>query len=53
MHVSDSLSGIVCKRLLAGERADDLDELEVSAATLYRWKRQALIDAGRRPGLKS
>jgi transposase-like protein len=43
-----------CKRMLAGERADDLaDELEVSAATLYRWKKQALIDAGQRPGLKS
>jgi putative transposase len=43
-----------CKRMLAGERADDLaNELEVSAATLYRWKKQSLIDAGRRPGLKS
>jgi transposase-like protein len=44
----------VCKRLLDGERPEHLaDELEVSAATLYRWKRQALIDAGRRSGLKS
>ena len=43
-----------CKGMLAGERADDLaDELEVSAATLYHWKKQALIDAGRKPGLKS
>ena len=43
-----------CKRMLAGQRADDLaNELEVSAATLYRWKKQSLIDAGRRPGLKS
>jgi transposase-like protein len=40
--------------MLAGERADDLaDELGVSAATLYRWKKQALIDVGRKPGLKS
>jgi transposase-like protein len=40
--------------MLAGERPEDLaDELGMSAATLYRWKKQALIDAGRRPGLKS
>ena len=25
----------------------------MSAATLYRWKRQALIDVGRKPGVKS
>ena len=25
----------------------------MSAATLYRWKRQALIDAGRKSGIKS
>src|SRR5579863_3894011 len=43
-----------CERLLAGERPEELaDELGVSAATLYRWKKQALIDAGRKPGLKS
>ena len=42
------------ERMLAGERPEELaDELEVSAATLYRWKKQALIDAGRKPGLKS
>ena len=42
------------KRMLAGERPEELaDELGVSAATLYRWKKQALIDAGRKPGLKS
>ena len=40
--------------MLDGERPEDLaEELEVSAATLYRWKKQALIDAGRRPGVKS
>jgi transposase len=40
--------------MLADERVEDLaNELGVSAATLYRWKKQALIDAGRRPGLKS
>lgn len=44
----------VCERMLAGERVEDLAiELEVSIATLHRWKHQALIDAGRKPGLKS
>jgi transposase-like protein len=40
---------------LAGRRVpEDLaQELGVTAATLYRWKKQALIDAGRRPGIKS
>jgi transposase len=43
-----------CERLLAGERPEELaDELGVSPATLYRWKKQALIDAGRTPGVKS
>src|ERR1035441_6246543 len=43
-----------CDRMLDGERPEELaEELEVSAATLYRWKRQALIDAGRKPGIKS
>ena len=40
--------------MLAGERVEDLaDQLQVSAATLYRWKRQALVDVGRKPGVKS
>ena len=43
-----------CRRMLAGERVEEVAaELEVSAATLYRWKRQALIDVGRKPGVKS
>jgi|SRR5271165_243829 len=43
-----------CRKLLEGERVADLaDELDIPAATLFRWKRQALIDAGRRPGQKS
>ena len=43
-----------CERMLAGERVEELaEELGVSAATLYRWKKQALIDVGRRPGRKS
>ena len=44
----------VCERLVAGERVSSLSkELEVSEATLYLWKRQALIDAGRAEGVKS
>lgn len=44
----------VCQRMLAGERVEELAaELQVSVATLHRWKHQALIDAGRKPGLKS
>jgi transposase-like protein len=40
--------------MLDGERPEDLaEELEVSAATLYRWKKQALIDVGRKQGAKS
>ena len=32
----------VCQRLLDGERVEDLaHEFEVSAQTLYRWKKQA------------
>ena len=44
----------VCRRLVAGERVSSLaKELSVSEATLYLWKRQALIDAGRAEGVKS
>jgi transposase len=44
----------VCARMLEGERVEALAaELDVAAGTLYRWKHQALIDAGRRPGVKS
>jgi transposase-like protein len=40
--------------MLAGERVEALaPELGVAAGTLYRWKYQALIDAGRKPGVKS
>jgi transposase-like protein len=40
--------------MLAGERVDDLSaELDVSAGTLYRWKHQALIDSGLKPGRRS
>ena len=44
----------VCARLVAGERVSSLSpELGVSEATLYKGKRQALIDAGRAEGVKS
>jgi transposase-like protein len=43
-----------CERMLAGEKAGALaKELGVSEGTLYLWKRQALIDAGRAEGVKS
>lgn len=44
----------VCERLVAGENVISLsEELQISQATLFRWKRQALIDAGLAEGLKS
>ncbi len=44
----------VCVRLVAGDKVHSLsEELGVSEATLYLWKRQALIDAGRSEGVKS
>ena len=49
-----SFREVACQRMLAGELVVKLAvEFEVAAATLYRWKRQALIDAGRCPGVKS
>jgi transposase-like protein len=40
--------------MLAGEAVKDLVvELGISDITLYRWRRQALIDAGQRSGAKS
>jgi transposase-like protein len=45
---------VVCERLVAGEKVSSLSkEVGVSEATLYMWKRQALIDAGRAEGIKS
>src|SRR5580698_6382088 len=44
----------VCERLVAGEKVSALSkEVGVSEGTLYLWKRQALIDAGRAEGVKS
>jgi hypothetical protein len=43
-----------CERMLAGEAVKDLvEELAITVETLYRLSRQALIDAGQRPGVKS
>jgi transposase-like protein len=44
----------VVDRMLAGEAVKELAaELSVNDSTLYKWRRQALIDAGQSPGLKS
>ena len=43
-----------CRRMLEGQRVATVAlELGVPAGTLFPWKKQALIDAGRRPGQKS
>lgn len=53
-HYPAELRRQTCERMLAGEAVKDLvAELGISEHTLYRWRRQALIDAGRRPGAKS
>jgi transposase-like protein len=53
-HYPAELRRQTCERMLAGEAVKDLAaELRIGFETLYRWRRQALIDAGRRPGAKS
>jgi len=53
-HYPAELRRRTCERMLAGEAVRDLAaELGISSGTLYKWRRQALIDAGRRPGAKS
>ena len=43
-----------CQRLIAGEPVSSVaSALSVNPATLYRWKKQALIDDGLLPGVKS
>ena len=53
-HYPADLRRQTCERLLAGEDVKVLaDELGISDHTLYRWRRQARIDAGQSPGAKS
>ena len=53
-HYPADLRRLTCERMLAGEAVKDLVvELGICSHTLYRWRRQALIDAGQRPGAKS
>jgi transposase-like protein len=53
-HYPTELRRRTCERMLAGEKVKDLcAELGIHNVTLYKWRRQALIDAGVTPGLKS
>ena len=53
-HYPAELRRQTCERMLAGEAVKDLvTELGIAEVTLYKWRRQALIDVGRRPGAKS
>lgn len=53
-HYPAELRRRTCERMLAGEAIKDLAvELGISDHTLYRWRRQAEVDAGQRPGTKS
>jgi transposase len=53
-HYPAELRRQACERMLAGEPVKNLvEELDVTMETLYRWRRQALIDTGQRPGAKS
>ncbi len=53
-HYPAELRRRTCERMLAGEPVKDLvAELSISEHTLYRWRHQALVDAGQRPGAKS
>jgi len=53
-HYPAELRRRTCERMVAGEAVKDLvAELGIAMETLYRWRRQALIDAGERPGAKS
>ena len=53
-HYPPEVRREACERMLVGEAIKDLaDELGITIETLYRWRRQALIDTGQRPGVKS
>jgi transposase-like protein len=53
-HYPVDVRRTMCDRMLNGEKVQVLAiETSISTYTLYRWRRQALVDAGRSPGLKS
>ena len=53
-HYPPEVRREACERMLAGEAIKDLaDDLGITIETLYRWRRQALVDTGQRPGVKS
>ena len=53
-HYPAEVRRIACERMLAGEAVKELaQELGIGFGTLYKWRRQALIDTGQRPGVKS
>lgn len=53
-HYSTELRRRVCQRLLAGDPIKSMAiELSISQVTLFRWKKQGLIDLDRKPGVKS
>ena len=53
-HHPAALRREACERMLSGASIKDVAEaLGVSPRTLYKWRRQALIDAGLQPGVKS
>jgi transposase-like protein len=53
-HYPAELRRQTSERMLAGEAVKDhSEELGIHNVTLYKWRRQALIDAGQRPGIKS
>jgi transposase len=53
-HYSAVVRRQACERMLAGEPVLELsEELRIGYGTLYKWRRQARIDAGQSPGVKS
>lgn len=53
-HYPADVRRAICDRMLNGEDVRLLSaEYSIGSGTLYRWRRQALVDAGRRPGLAS
>lgn len=53
-HYSTEFRHRVCQRLLAGDPIKSMAiELSISQATLFRWKKQGLIDSDRMSGVKS